>query len=265
MISQLDIPPQKAIELLKKQYRKGKSLLAKPPVSEGAFTSWENTTKDLLVKIFGENSINVNSVMEIGRHGIFPVSPTERYMEDHRAKSLEKKIFAIDGLIELLRTEINARTEKPTKGKADTVFLVHGHEIGVKETVARYLERLNLKVVILHEQPNEGRTIIEKFVDYSDVGFAVVLLTADDQGGKINLPIEKQTPRARQNVILELGYFLGKLGRKRVCALYQEGVEIPSDYQGVLFLVLDDMGAWKLQLARELKAVGMQIDLNMAV
>jgi predicted nucleotide-binding protein len=92
------------------------------------------------------------------------------------------------------------------------VFLVHGRNEGIKEKVARFLEKLKLRVVILHEQPNAGKTIIEKLVDHSNVGFAVILLTADDQGGLINEPYEKQKPRARQIVILELGFFLGKLG-----------------------------------------------------
>ena len=115
---------------------------------------------------------------------------------------------------------------------------------------------------MLHEQPNRGRTIIEKFVDYASVGFAVVLLTADDLGGTKNTSIDKMSLRARQNVILELGFFLGALGRGRVCALYEHGVEIPSDYQGVVFVALDEGGAWKLAIAREMKAAGLPVDLN---
>jgi predicted nucleotide-binding protein len=98
----------------------------------------------------------------------------------------------------------------------------------MKESVARFLEKLDLRPIILHEQPNKGRTVIEKFEAHSDVGFAVVLLTPDDVGGLASSP-DKLSRRARQNVILELGYFIGKLGRAKVCALYKEGVEIPSD------------------------------------
>src|SRR5690606_27311117 len=114
-----------------------------------------------------------------------------------------------------------------------------------------------LEPVILHDEPNKGRTIIEKFVDYADVGFAVVLMTGDDQGGSKDADRENNLPRARQNVILELGYFLGKLGRERVCAIYDPGVEIPSDYDGVLWLEHDRNGAWKTLLAKEIKAAGM--------
>jgi predicted nucleotide-binding protein len=144
------------------------------------------------------------------------------------------------------------------------VFLVHGHDERVRETVARFLEKLDLECVILHEQPNKGRTIIEKFEDYADVAFAVVLLTPDDRGGRASGPFESEKPRARQNVLLKLGFFLGALGRSRVCALYVEGVEIPSDYSGVLFLLLDGGGAWRIGLLRELIASGLQVDANRA-
>jgi predicted nucleotide-binding protein len=141
------------------------------------------------------------------------------------------------------------------------VFVVHGHDSGAKETVARYLDRLGLEPVILHEQPNEGRTAIEKFELHSDVGFAVILLTPDDVGASKATPADLK-PRARQNVILELGYFLGKLKRSRVCALYTPGVEIPTDYQGVLWIELDDKGAWRLSLAQELSNARLPIDVK---
>jgi predicted nucleotide-binding protein len=107
------------------------------------------------------------------------------------------------------------------------VFLVHGHDSEAKEGTARFLEKVGLQPVILHEQPNSGRTIIEKFEVYSgDIAFAVVLLTPDDFGGAASSPGASK-PRARQNVIMELGYFIGRLGRFRVCALHKGGVELP--------------------------------------
>lgn len=141
------------------------------------------------------------------------------------------------------------------------VFVVHGHDNEAKETVARFIERLRLTPVILHEQPNSGRTIIEKFEVFSDVGFAVVLLTPDDVGAPSVKPADIK-PRARQNVILELGYFMGKLSRFRVCALYKQGVEMPSDYQGVLYIEMDPAGAWKKKLAQELVEANLSIDLD---
>jgi predicted nucleotide-binding protein len=144
---------------------------------------------------------------------------------------------------------------------ARKVFLVHGHDNEAKETAARFLEKLGLEIIILHEQPNEGRTIIEKFENYSrDVAYAVVLLTPDDVGNAKDAS-SNLNRRARQNVIMELGYFMGKLGRDRVCALYKGNVELPSDYQGVLYLDMEDSG-WKAKVAQELVQSKVPIDVQ---
>jgi hypothetical protein len=144
----------------------------------------------------------------------------------------------------------------PTSNK---VFIVHGHDGEARETVARFLEKMGFQAIILHEQANQGRTVIEKVEANSDVGFAVVLLTPDDegcvQGGRLE-------PRARQNVLLELGYFIGRLSRARVCALKRGDLEIPSDFAGVVWEKMDAGSGWKLALARELKAAGYDVDLN---
>ncbi len=139
------------------------------------------------------------------------------------------------------------------------VFVVDGHDHGPRDSVARLLERLELEAVILEEQPNKGRTIIEKFVDYSDVEYAVVVMTPDDMGGEKG---GRANQRARQNVILELGFFIGKLGRDHVAAVVVEPVETPSDVEGVLYIRYDAIGGWKGQLAREIKAAGLPVDLN---
>ena len=147
------------------------------------------------------------------------------------------------------------------ESKMRDVFVIHGRNDGTKETVARFIERLGLNPIILHEQPNQGQTIIEKFERHAEVAFAIALLTPDDTG---SLAGEEQSlkPRARQNVIFEFGYFMGKLGRQRVCALKEENVEIPSDYDGVLYISLDASGAWKMELAKELKNAGFEVDMN---
>ncbi|KLI69375.1 hypothetical protein VVYB158_02705 [Vibrio vulnificus CladeA-yb158] len=139
------------------------------------------------------------------------------------------------------------------------IFIVHGHDDGARETVARFLERIGLEAIILHEQANQGRTIIEKVVANSDVGFAIVLLTPDDEGC---VKGGRPEPRARQNVLLELGYFIGRLGRDKVCALKRGALEIPSDFAGVVWETMDSHGAWKQALARELEAAGQSIDWN---
>ena len=141
------------------------------------------------------------------------------------------------------------------------VFVVHGHDQEVKETVARFLKNLGLEPIILHEQANKGRTIIEKFEAHSNVAFAVVLLTPDDMG-RGALKRASLKPRARQNVILELGFFFGKLGRARVCALHKGNVEIPSDADGVIYVPYDSQGAWKIALAREIRESGVAVDMS---
>jgi predicted nucleotide-binding protein len=139
------------------------------------------------------------------------------------------------------------------------VFVVHGHDTAALQGVARFLEQLGLEATILSEQPDAGRTIIEKFVDCADeVGFAVVLLTPDDLGGSAGALT--QATRARQNVIFELGYFAGKLGRGRTCLLCKGSVEIPSDLYGVIYTELDSAEGWKRKLARELQAAGFEFD-----
>lgn len=152
----------------------------------------------------------------------------------------------------------------PAEERAGTaVFLVHGSD-GRREEVARFLERMlpeENKMVILHEQPNRGQTLIEKFeTNAADARFAVVLLTGDDEGNR-KYETERET-RARQNVVFELGFFFGKLGRDRVVVLYEPGVALPSDVGGLAYVGLGD-AQWKLELAKELRDAGLQIDLNL--
>ena len=138
------------------------------------------------------------------------------------------------------------------------VFVVHGHDEGAREAVARFIEALGFQPIILHERANEGRTVIEKVEAHGAVGFAVVLLTPDDEGCEKGGTL---APRPRQNVLLELGYFVGRLGRKRVCALKRGELEIPSDFGGVVYEPFDAAGGWKQKL-QELEAAGYEFDWN---
>jgi len=143
--------------------------------------------------------------------------------------------------------------------RSNKIFIVHGHDNGTKESVARFVTRLGYEPIILHEQANKGRTIIEKFRDEADsIGFAIVLMSPDDE-------LVSGMKRARQNVILELGFFLGRLGPSNVAALVRGDVETPSDFDGVIYTKVDDSGIWKVLLAKELKAAGYLIDLNKAL
>jgi predicted nucleotide-binding protein len=122
------------------------------------------------------------------------------------------------------------------------------------------VERLGLEPIILHERPNQGKTLIGKFEAHADVGFAILLLTPDDVGG---LPWGTHQPRARQNVILELGYFIGRLSRARVCALRACDLELPSDILGIVWTSFD--AGWQRALATELEAAGYEIDWKRAM
>lgn len=263
-----EVGPTDGIRLLKQQIMRGEEMLARP-INSDSMGSWDLLTKNFLVKTFGENSPNVSSITDVGRFGMIPINAGEAYWENRRAENLRSKLSRLQGLVELLQTEIELVggdvSVEVSLPMGRRVFLVHGHNDGLLHEVARFLEKLALEPIILREQPNGGRTIIEKFVDYSDVAYAVVLLTPDDRGGEKTVQFENQNCRARQNVILELGYFLGKLSRNRVTALYQGEVEIPSDYAGVAFVKIDDQGAWRLELAREVKASGLTIDMNLAI
>lgn len=144
---------------------------------------------------------------------------------------------------------------------SNKVFIVHGHDDDALQGLARFLEKLKLEPIVLREQPNQGRTIIEKYEDIaSEVGFAVVLLTPDDVGAAKTAT--EQNQRARQNVIFELGYFAGHLGRGRVCLLRKGSVEIPSDLYGVLYIDLDPAEGWKSKLVQEMKAAKLDFDAN---
>jgi predicted nucleotide-binding protein len=142
------------------------------------------------------------------------------------------------------------------------IFVVHGHDDAARETVARFIDQLGFAPIILHEQPNKGRTIITKFrEEAAEVGFAVVLMTPDDHGAMVNVETK---PRARQNVVFELGFFIGALGPERVVALVKGDVERPSDFDGVVYISLDQ-GHWKIDLAKELKAAGYKVDFNKVI
>ncbi|MFC4212479.1 TIR domain-containing protein [Pedobacter lithocola] len=164
-------------------------------------------------------------------------------------------------------TNPKKQTAKKLPGKSNSkkIFLVHGHDNELKEKTARFLEKLGLEPIILHEQSNQGKTIIEKFEANSDVAYAIVLLSPDDVGRSIKDNSEKQNFRARQNVIFELGYFIGKLGRQSVCGLLKGAIETPSDYDGILYIQYDEADGWKLLLAKEMKNAGLSVNLNNAI
>jgi predicted nucleotide-binding protein len=188
-----------------------------------------------------------------------------QYLAEGRTQS----IMMLNQAIRFLEEEIadanltasQTSQAKPAAKISRKVFVVHGHDHGARDAVARFLEKLELEAIILQEQPDRGMTVIEKFEAYAnEVAFAVVLLTPDDVGGAVSAAA--QALRVRQNVIFELGFFVGKLGRGKACLLRKGAVEIPSDLYGVIYTDLDAADGWKLKLVKELKAAGLTFDAN---
>ncbi|HEY1546150.1 MAG TPA: nucleotide-binding protein [Xanthobacteraceae bacterium] len=135
--------------------------------------------------------------------------------------------------------------------KSSKVFVVHGRDDGAKNEVALFLRAMGLEPIILHLRPNGGRHLLTKFREESEgAAFAVILMTPDDEGG-IAGAVDRR-PRARQNVVFELGFFIGKLGPGRVAALLNGNVEKPSDFDGIAYISFDSDSHWKTELAREL-------------
>ncbi len=153
---------------------------------------------------------------------------------------------------------VPARTAPPSDGP---IFLVHGHDHHVLHYAARVVQQCTGRnALILHEQANGGRTLLEKFEDEAaSAAYAVVLLTGDDEGGLAGAGTYKW--RARQNVVFELGFFFGKLGRKRVSVLLDKGVEEPSDLNGLVYISLDG-GSWRYELLRDVQAAGIPVDYS---
>lgn len=169
------------------------------------------------------------------------------------------EILSIFPETNLQRTQHQEENDKMTENKK--VFIVHGHDGTAKVEAARFIERLGYEAIILHEQASSGRTIIEKIENYTNVDFAIVLYTPDDVGNVKTTP-KQLNERARQNVVFEHGYLVGKLGRKKVAALVSGNIELPKDISGIVYIALDNANAWHLQLAKEMKNVGYNVDLN---
>ncbi|TWT72662.1 TIR domain-containing protein [Crateriforma conspicua] len=240
------------------------------------YYTWTEYNGTLLERLFNTDELS----QEYSYWGIAVAGPSSLHERiSDFTDDVNKKIRRIESIIERLPLYAPQGTDSTPRPipvpmsnandnppKTRDVFVVHGRNNELKETVARFLSQLDLQPIILHEQASAGRTIIEKFEDHSGACYAVILLTPDDVGG-LDPPesIEQLRKRARQNVIFEWGFFVANLGRRNVCALVAEGVEIPSDMDGIVYVPLDRDGAWKMLLARELKAGNVDVDLNRAI
>lgn len=180
-----------------------------------------------------------------------------------RKDDIQDQVAVLEGIIERLalidmKKNVEKMAELTPKEVTNKIFIVHGHNNEIKQTLARTLSQLKLEPIILHEQADQGRTIIEKFEENSsDVNFAIILLTADDEG-KSKKEMDYKN-RARQNVVFEMGYFIGKLGRKKVFLLIENGVDKPGDLDGIVYVPIDNSDGWKLKLVKELRAAGYSV------
>lgn len=172
-----------------------------------------------------------------------------------------KKLRAKTSLLKSTIVEKFKDTDKTLTIDKSKVFIVHGHDEEAKIKTARLIEKLGLKPIILNEQVSRSKTIIEKIEEYSNVGFGIVLYTPCDIGAK-DEEIPKFKKRARQNVVFEHGFLIGKIGRENVCALVKGEIETPNDISGVVYVKMDNEEAWHLKIAKELKNSGYNIDMN---
>lgn len=270
------IPEMKRLDLdIQRMPGFGSLTLAAPPL---AFKEWHRDTRTSLAGLFDDD---FNLVQEFNNilylMPPMPFNPSAHLGASIRGRKQEY-ITMLDTAESLLRSmigyvdeywddedtsDLHDHKNNPARPDSSKVFLVHGKDTGTRDTVARFLEtELGLIPIILDEQANRGLTIIQKFQQYSQVGFAVVLLTPDDVGS-LRGEENNLRPRARQNVILELGYFISHLGLENVCDLKSGGLEIPSNYAGVLYIEFD--GNWKFELSKELKAAGLDIHTDRAI
>lgn len=226
--------------------------------STPAFQAWKNEAERFLIKKFGETSFERQNFVKTSfrpqlwtsnqdlikacKNGLIATKMVfQTYLEELVSEDTINKVGSVE-----MSIQTNQR-----------IFIVHGHDGELKEAVARIIEKQGIEAIILSEQANTGKTIIEKFEKYSDVGCAICLFTADDSG-KQNAAKEFK-PRARQNVVFETGYFIGKLGRDRIVILSDEGIEIPSDLSGVVYTNTDN---WRIDLLKDLKAMGFDVNFN---
>lgn len=230
------------------------------------YNKWNDYNKELLKRSFNYSnneyieSYKSVSTLWLNRHDVVKCYKNTVELIINNLESLINRLPLIPVIAKINnKPSLDNNFEKQSNEK---VFIVHGHDNEIKIEVARFLENLGLDPIILHEQASRGQTIIEKIGEYSDVGFGIILYTPCDVGANKDAA-DNLRKRARQNVVFEHGYLMGKIGRDKVCALVKgDDLETPGDITGVVYVKKDSEGAWKYKLANEMKAVGYNIDTN---
>jgi len=250
------------IELVQDLIDKTKNL---PHRNEEKLDSLKRTTEMRIRKIFGDSTTYLHDLKLISfTPGAYWSGMDKSLYDESWVKGRSNMLNLLKTIEEDLTLDANKIIKKDRTKLSKKIFIVHGHDEEMKQAVARAVEKIDLKSIILHEQPNKGRTIIKKFEDYSDVNFAIVLLSPDDIAyPKDKSPKDKEF-RARQNVIFELGFFVGKLGREHVFILYREehNFEFPTDYSGICYTPYNNKGQWRFDLIGELNSCGYNVDAN---
>lgn len=230
--------------------------------SPSEFSVWRQKTEVVLRNVVGDANPLYESFRKVHYSPmVWSVdTPNSRFAEA-QAAGVRQAIAILNAA--KLEVELTGGTPQPVDGSAPTgrkIFIVHGTNEARKHELARFLRALTgYEPTILHEQASSGRTIIEKFEDHAaDTAYAVVIASGDDVGREQTSGSDQ--PRPRQNVVFELGFFFGSLGRNKVALLYEEGVERPSDTDGIVRISLDGAGGWKATLVRELEAAGVGVD-----
>ncbi|MDD5114591.1 MAG: nucleotide-binding protein [Methylobacter sp.] len=233
-----------------------------------AFSKWNDFNKELLKRLFSteELSNEYGSWASVGFISLYERSLREKVTEFH--EDVDKKIHRLDSIIDRielipLKSSLNLPSipiESPKHLDRNKIFVVHGQNNEAKLEVARFIEKIGFEPIILHEQASGSKTIIEKIETYSDVGFGVVIYTPCDVGSKSSEPTELKG-RARQNVVFEHGFLIGKLGRANVCPLVKGNLETPNDISGIVYTSMDTTN-WQLELAKELRGAGYTVDMN---
>lgn len=228
--------------------------------SDPEFAGWYTKAESFLEKRFGEKSTALSNFQKTRFSPRFYTSSTTQadFIRFCKENLLRTKAV-LNAYMEEMIDEGKDEVSMPVKAQRhfNKIFIVHGHDGELKQAVARIIENQNIEAIILSEKANLGRTIIEKFEDYSEVDGAICLFTADDLGKTQKDSVDQL--RARQNVVLETGYFMGKLGRNHVIILADNGIEMPSDLSCVVYT---DTAHWQIELLRELKAMGYEVDFN---
>jgi len=216
--------------------------------------AWIAECEDYLIKNYGRDSTPWRIFERVNQEYF------TGYYEDEFNREKTKILSALTSCLRIDSKEV--KTNQIKELDLTKVFIVHGHDALLKTEVARFIERLKLEAIILHEQASSGKTIIEKIEEYSNVGFGVVLYTSCDVGAK-NEENPALKERARQNVVFEHGYLIGKIGRQNVCAIVKGNIEKPNDISGVVYISVEE--DWRLNLAKELRNSGYQIDMNLVI